>query len=69
VTRSLASPASPVAGDAGLAAARLPVIDHDVRLAWFPPGTCLTRQGEPAAAPYQILPGTPDALSSIPAAS
>jgi LmbE family N-acetylglucosaminyl deacetylase len=34
----------------------------DVRVQWFPPGTCVIEQGEPADALYLILNGTADAL-------
>jgi len=38
----------------------------DVRVAWFPPGTCVIEQGEPADALYLILSGTADALAGHP---
>jgi LmbE family N-acetylglucosaminyl deacetylase len=34
----------------------------DVRVEWFPPGTCVIEQGEPANALYLILNGTADRL-------
>jgi LmbE family N-acetylglucosaminyl deacetylase len=38
----------------------------DVRVQWFPPGTCVVEQGEPADALYLILSGTADALQEQP---
>jgi Cyclic nucleotide-binding domain len=38
----------------------------DVRVAWFPSGTCVIEQGEPADALYLILNGTADALLEHP---
>ena len=38
----------------------------DVRVAWFPPGTSVIEQGEPADALYLILNGTADALRELP---
>lgn len=38
----------------------------DVRTEWFPPGTCVIEQGEPADALYLILSGTADALREHP---
>jgi LmbE family N-acetylglucosaminyl deacetylase len=38
----------------------------DVRTEWFPPGTCVIEQGEPADALYLILTGTADALLEHP---
>ena len=38
----------------------------DVRVQWFPPGTCVTEQGEPADALYLILSGTADRLLEQP---
>jgi LmbE family N-acetylglucosaminyl deacetylase len=38
----------------------------DVRTQWFPPGTCVIEQGEPASALYLILNGTADALLEHP---
>ena len=38
----------------------------DVRVLWFPPGTCVIEQGEPADALYLILNGTADALLEHP---
>jgi LmbE family N-acetylglucosaminyl deacetylase len=38
----------------------------DVRVQWFPPGTCVVEQGEPADALYLILNGTADALRELP---
>jgi LmbE family N-acetylglucosaminyl deacetylase len=38
----------------------------DVRTQWFPPGTCVIEQGEPADALYLILTGTADALLEHP---
>ena len=38
----------------------------DVRVEWFPPGTCVIEQGEPADALYLILNGTADALLEHP---
>src|SRR5215469_12025556 len=38
----------------------------DVRVAWFPPGTGVIEQGEPADALYLILSGTADALLEHP---
>ncbi len=38
----------------------------DVRVQWFPPGTCVVEQGEPAHALYLILNGTADALLEHP---
>jgi len=38
----------------------------DVRVAWFPPGTSVIEQGEPAHALYLILDGTADALLERP---
>ena len=38
----------------------------DVRTQWFPPGTCVIEQGEPADALYLILNGTADALREHP---
>jgi LmbE family N-acetylglucosaminyl deacetylase len=38
----------------------------DVRVQWFPPGTCVVEQGEPADALYLILSGTADALREQP---
>jgi LmbE family N-acetylglucosaminyl deacetylase len=38
----------------------------DVRTQWFPPGTCIVEQGEPADALYLILNGTADALLEHP---
>jgi LmbE family N-acetylglucosaminyl deacetylase len=38
----------------------------DVRVEWFPPGTCVIEQGEPADALYLILNGTADALREHP---
>lgn len=38
----------------------------DVRVAWYPPGTCVIEQGEPADALYLILTGTADALLEHP---
>ena len=40
----------------------------DVRTLWFPPGTCVIEQGEPADALYLILTGTAMPCGSIPAA-
>jgi LmbE family N-acetylglucosaminyl deacetylase len=38
----------------------------DVRVQWFPPGTCVVEQGEPAHALYLILSGTADARREEP---
>jgi LmbE family N-acetylglucosaminyl deacetylase len=38
----------------------------DVRVAWFPAGTCVVEQGEPADALYLILSGTADRLLELP---
>jgi LmbE family N-acetylglucosaminyl deacetylase len=38
----------------------------DVRVQWFPPGSCVIEQGEPADALYLILTGTADAVHEHP---
>src|SRR5262249_50690915 len=43
-------------------AATMGMTRDDVRTEWFPPGTCVIEQGEPADALYLILDGTADAL-------
>ncbi len=47
-------------------AATMRLARDDVRTLWFPPGTCVIEQGEPADALYLILTGTADALREHP---
>jgi LmbE family N-acetylglucosaminyl deacetylase len=47
-------------------AATMRLARDDVRVAWFPPGTGVIEQGEPADALYLILNGTADALLEQP---
>jgi LmbE family N-acetylglucosaminyl deacetylase len=47
-------------------AATMRLTRDDVRTEWFPPGTCVIEQGEPADALYLILDGTADALLEHP---
>jgi LmbE family N-acetylglucosaminyl deacetylase len=47
-------------------AATMRLVRDDVRTEWFPPGTCVIEQGEPADALYLILDGTADALREHP---
>lgn len=46
--------------------ATMRLVRDDVRTQWFPPGTCVIEQGEPADALYLILNGTADALREHP---
>jgi LmbE family N-acetylglucosaminyl deacetylase len=47
-------------------AATMRLVRDDVRVQWFPPGTRVTEQGEPAEALYLILDGTADRLLERP---
>lgn len=47
-------------------AATMRLARDDVRVQWFPPGTSVVEQGEPAHALYLILDGTADALREHP---
>ena len=46
--------------------ATMRLVRDDVRVEWFPPGTCVIEQGEAADALYLILNGTADALLEQP---
>ena len=70
----IAGPGQPAADRAALAAiavfageaATMRLARDHVRTQWFPPGTCVIEQGEPADALYLILTGTADALRERP---
>ncbi len=46
--------------------ATMRLVRDDVRVEWFPPGTCVIEQGEATDALYLILTGTADALQEQP---